>query len=120
MLTIAIGVIAPMNMLSYWKTQDEMETKYSSYNPLHSVGWAIAANKLLSCEAENYSAFIVIKEHLQMDWKETKTAFEWAEVLHLHDVLLFNSTNFAIDKYFAIKYFRLGQSLILEETRQNI
>lgn len=75
-----MGILEPHNFATYWKVQDLIETMYLSFEPLHAVGWTIAAKELIPFEEEYAASIAVIGLHLQEDYKETLEAFEWIKV----------------------------------------
>lgn len=80
-MSLAVGIIEPHNIATYWKVQDFMETLYVSYEPLHTMAWGIAANNLIPFEEEYAASLVTIGKHLQEDFKETVAAFQWVKVL---------------------------------------
>lgn len=86
-MSLAVGIIEPHNIATYWKVQDFMETLYVSYEPLHTMAWGIAANNLIPFEEEYAASLVEIGRHLQEDYKETFAAFQWIKVIVIKLVL---------------------------------
>ena len=57
-----------------------LETMYPTYEPLHTLGWALAANHSFEFIQQNVNSANIMVKQFGKDYEETLEAFNWAKV----------------------------------------